>query len=121
MEVFDFFRSENLSEKRIRNSYKINGSSFECCKNIMNLEEFVQDKVRLTLEGEEMQPDKKVRISLFSELLSFNAASKISSCLFQGMFQGKPIDIVVDYGLKTLNVVSEDLALIEAFKKELEG
>lgn len=120
MGIIDLFRTESLSGNRIRSSYKISGSPNNYCEKLMNLAGFSRDKVRLTLEGEEMQPDKKVMISSFAELLPFTKKSNISSCLFKGSYHGNPVDIVVDYGLKTLNVVAEDSKTVELVKKELE-
>ncbi len=120
MGIIDLLRTESLSGKRTRNSYKLSGSPVDYCKKIMSLAGFSHDKVRLTLEGEEMQPDKKVLISSFTELIPFAKKSNISSCLFKGSYHGNPVDIVVDYGLKTLNVVAEDSKVVESIKKELE-
>jgi hypothetical protein len=121
MGIIDLLRTEPLSDKRTRNSYKISGSPIDYCKKLMSLAGFSRGKVRLTLEGEEMLPDKKVIISSFEELLPFAKKSNISSCLFKGSYQGNPVDIVVDYGLKTLHVVAEDSKIVDSIKKELEG
>lgn len=121
MGIFDLFRSETLSGKRIRNSYKISGSPIEYCKKIINMPGFNQSKIRLNIEGEEMQPNRKVLISSLGDLIRLSKEENISSCTFKGTYNGKPADIVVDYGLKMINVVSEDSKIIETITRNLEG
>ena len=113
----DLFRAESLSGKRKRWSYKLSDLPIDWCKKIMTLADFNPNKIRLTLEGEEMQPDKKVMISSFAELLSFEQKFDISSCLFKGSYHGNPVGIVVDFGLKMLTVVAEDSECIESIIK----
>ena len=113
----DLFRAESLSGKRTRWSYKLIDSPIDWCEKIMTLADFNPNKVRLTIEGEEMQPDKRVIVSSFAELLSFTKKYNISSCLFKGSYHGNPVDIVVDFGLKTLYIVAEDSECIESIIK----
>lgn len=86
----------------------------------MNIKGFYKDKVRLAIEGEEMKPDKKVIISSFAELLTFTKKSNVSSCLFKGLYNGEHVEILVDFGMKILNVVVEDIKAIDMIKNALE-
>lgn len=121
MGMFDLFRTEALSGKRIRNSYIMNILPLECCKKIMSITELTHNKIRLTLEGEEMRPDRRVSISSFAELLRFTEEADASLCLFKCLYKGRSVDIVVDFGLKMLNIASEDSEVIESIKNILEG
>lgn len=120
MGMIDLLRKESLSGKRMRNVYKIGGSPVDFCGKLMNINGFSKDKVRLTIEGEEMKPDKKVIISSFAELLPFTKKSNVSSCLFKGLYNGEPVEILVDFGMKMLNVVAEDTKAVDMIKKALE-
>jgi len=119
--AFELLRSENLSGDRTRSCYKISQSPVDLSKKVMGLSEFGIDKIRLTIDGEEMQPDKKVLITSVVELLSIHEKCSISSCSFKGTYGGENVEMVVDYGLKMFNIVTEDSSIIQSIIKDLEG
>lgn len=118
--TLDLFSSEKLSGKRILNSYIISDSPIEYCKKIIDMPEFKPSEIRLSLEGEEMQPNRRFLVSSLDELINLSKNEIVDSCVFEGSYNGEEAGICVDYGLMMINVVSEDSEVIEAIKKNLE-
>lgn len=121
MKIFELFRTEPLSHGRIRKLYKNAGSSLACCKAIMQLLDFKKQKIRVTIHGEEMQPDRRVNAKSFAEIAEYSETSDISSCFFSGIFKGKEMNIVVDFSLKKLCVISDDETIVVEIEKQMEG
>lgn len=122
MGMFDLFRTEPLSNNKKRNLYKMRGVlPIDCCKKIMDGKWFACEEIRLTLAGEEMEPDTRLSVSSFEEILSYSKQSDVSSCLFRGLYKGKNVSIVVDFGMTMLYVASEDPETIKSVINELEA
>ena len=102
-------RIESLSKNRKRFIYKIEkGYIYEYCRRIFNFREIYFEKIRLTLEGEELQPNKKVFIYSFEEFILYNLDYNVSSCLFKGEYFKNLVEILIDFETESLNIVVDN-------------
>lgn len=117
----EFLRSKPFLNNEILCIYAVRGSLMECCQRIFDLPSYQKTKITVVLEGEEMQPDERVVIFSFEELLARSTTKPISKCSFTGIFNDNTIGIGVDYWRKKLLINSISIDNIESIVKEIEG
>ncbi len=120
MSMLKLFRKETLSDDKTSCSYILDKSSLGRCQDVSKMKGFLIKAIRVTIEGQEMQPDKKMKVSSWLEISDLAKKSMISSCLFKGIFDEMNIEIVVDFDNKKIKIISNDSKIIEKVKNKLE-
>lgn len=120
MSFLKLFRTENLSDDKISCSYTSDCSSIDSCRAVCELEGFLINVIRVTIAGEEMKPDKRIKVIGFSELLEKEKNNNISSCLLKGVFDKNEVEIVVDFDTDKIKIISNSLDIIGKIKDRLE-
>lgn len=111
------FRKEKLGEKT-RSRYEVNGSEKNLSKKLFGLKGLELNKVIVWLEPEEMMPHEAVKVKNKEE---FEKATdkEISLVEFKGKYNGYDVNIIVDYGLSLLTILSCDEKTNESMKDAL--
>lgn len=120
MTFLKLFRTEKLSGDKISCTYISDCSSIESCRAVCELEGFLINLIRVTIAGEEMKPDKRVKVIGFSELLEKEKTDSISSCLLKGVFEKNEVEIVIDFDTDKVKIISNSLAIIRNIEDRLE-
>ena len=119
MGKLNLYRKDPPFKGRTRNCYRISESPLNFCEKAMNIPGFVCTEIRLTLDGEEMMPSKRVGVFSFNEIIKYDQEEEISSCFFVGHYQDNLLDIVVDFALNSVFIASDSLNVIEIIENEL--
>ena len=85
----EFVRKEVISEEKIRNVYKSKISFIKLCEKVTKLPEYKKTKIRVTIEGAEMEPDERITLDSFDEIKKIAEKSRISMILFRGIYNKK--------------------------------
>lgn len=114
------FRKEKIG-KRTRSSYKIDGSEKDLSalsKKLFGLKGLELNKVIVWLEPEEMMPHEVVKVKNEEEFEKITD-KEISLVEFKGKYNGYDVNIIVDYGLSLLTILSCDEKTNESMKDAL--
>lgn len=101
------FKKEKIN-KRIRSRYEIKGFEKELSMKLFELKELRLSKVIVTLEPEEMMPHKEIKVKNKEEFEKVTKNKGISSIGFMGKYNGHDLNILIDYDLSLLNILSCD-------------
>lgn len=77
------------------------------------------NEVVIKFEPEEMKPHEELKVYSQKELNEKTKNRKISSIKFEGNYKGTALNILVDYGLSLLNILSDSEETNEYFNNEL--
>lgn len=77
------------------------------------------NEVVIKFEPEEMKPHEELKVHSQKELNEKTKNRKISSIKFEGNYNGTALNILVDYGLSLLNILSDSDEVNEHFNIEL--
>lgn len=113
------FRAEKFSDHRVGCSYISNRSSIDNCRVVCELKGLIIDKIKVTIAGEEMKPDKRVEVKGFSELLEVSKTNSISSCLLKCTFNTNEVEIVIDFDTEKVKIISSSRTIIEKIEDSL--
>lgn len=116
MSFLKLFLTEKLSKDRISCSYISDCSSIDSCRAVCELQGFSIDVIRVTIAGEEMKPDKRIKVFGFSELLKKEETNRITSCLLKGVFDKNEAEIVIDFDTDKVKIISNSLDIIGKIK-----
>ena len=116
----EFVRKEVLSEKKIRNVYKSKISFIKLCEKVIQLPEYKKTKIRVTIEGAEMEPDERITLDSFDEIKKIAEKSRVSMILFRGIYNKKEVNIIVDADLEKLIITADDSKVMEDIRGRLE-
>lgn len=116
----EFVRKEVISEEKIRNVYKSKISFIKLCEKVTKLPEYKKTKIRVTIEGAEMEPDERITIDSFDEIKKIAEKSRISMILFRGIYNKKEVNIIVDADLEKLIITADDSKVMEDIRGRLE-
>lgn len=116
----EFVRKEVISEEKIRNVYKSKISFIKLCEQVTKLPEYKKTKIRVTIEGAEMEPDERITLDSFDEIKKIAEKSRISMILFRGIYNKKEVNIIVDADLEKLIITADDSKVMEDIRGRLE-
>lgn len=116
----EFVRKEVISEEKIRNVYKSKISFIKLCEKVTKLPEYKKTKIRVTIEGAEMEPDERITLDSFDEIKKIAEKSRISMILFRGIYNKKEVNIIVDADLEKLIITADDSKVMEDIRGRLE-
>lgn len=116
----EFVRKEVISEEKIRNVYKSKISFIKLCEKVTKLPEYKKTKIRVTIEGAEMEPDERITLDSFDEIKKIAEKSRISMILFRGIYNKKEVNIIVDADLEKLIITADDSKVMEEIRGRLE-
>lgn len=112
------FKKEKLG-KKTRSRYKLGTSAKELSRKVFGMKGLEVNEVVIKFEPEEMEPHEELKVHSQKELNEKTKNRKISSIKFEGSYKGTALNILVDYGLSLLNILSDSDEVNEHFNIEL--
>lgn len=111
------FKKEKLG-KKTRSRYELGTSAKELSRKVFGMKDLQINEVVIKLEPEEMKPHEELKVHSQKELNEKTKNRKISSIKFEGNYKGTTLNILVDYGLSLLNILSDSEEANEDFNIE---
>ena len=105
--------------KKIRSRYELDCSAERIIQKIFELKGMELDEIIVKFDPEEMKPHEEIKVYNQKELYEKTKNRKISSIKFEGSYKGTALNILVDYGLSLLNILSDSDEVNEDFNNEL--
>lgn len=112
------FKKEKLG-KKTRSRYELGTSAKELSRKVFGMKGLEVSEVIIKFEPEEMKPHEEVKVHSQKELNEKTKNRKVSSLKFDGNYKGTALNILVDYGLSLLNILSDSEKANEDFNTEL--
>lgn len=112
------FKKEKLG-KKTRSRYELGTSAKELSRKVFGMKGLEVNEVVIKFEPEEMKPHEELKVHSQKELNEKTKNRKISSIKFEGNYNGTALNILVDYGLSLLNILSDSDEVNEHFNIEL--
>lgn len=112
------FRKDKLG-KKTRSRYELDSSTKELSKKIFGLKDMELDEIIVKFEPEEMRPHEEIKVCSQKELHEKTRNKRVSSLRFEGKYKGKALNILIDYGLSLLNILSDSEEINEDINKAL--
>ena len=112
------FKKEKLG-KKTRSRYELGTSAKELSRKVFGIKGLEVSEVIIKFEPEEMEPHEEVKVHSQKELNEKTKNGKVSSLKFDGNYKGTALNILVDYGLSLLNILSDSEEANEDFNTEL--
>lgn len=112
------FKKEKLG-KKTRSRYELGTSAKELSRKVFRMKGLEVNEVVIKFEPEEMEPHEELKVHSQKELNEKTKNRKISSIKFEGSYKGTALNILVDYGLSLLNILSDSDEVNEYLNIEL--
>lgn len=112
------FKKEKLG-KKTRSRYELGTSAKELSRKVFEMKGLEVNEVVIKFEPEEMKPHEELKVYSQKELNEKTKNRKISLIKFEGNYKGTALNILVDYGLSLLNILSDSEETNEYFNNEL--
>lgn len=112
------FKKEKLGEKT-RSRYELGTSAKQLSRKVFRMKGLEVNEVVIKFEPEGMKPHEELKVYSQKELNEKTKNRKISSIKFEGNYKGTTLNILVDYGLSLLNILSDSEEANEYLNIEL--
>lgn len=112
------FRKDKLG-KKVRSRYELDSSAKELLEKIFGLKGIELDEIIVKFESEEMIPHEEIKVCNKKELYLKTKNKRVSSLKFEGKYKGKALNILIDYNLSLLNILSDSDEINEDINRAL--
>lgn len=112
------FKKEKLG-KKTRSRYELGTSAKELSRKVFRMKGLEVNEVVIKFEPEEMKPHEELKVYSQKELNEKTKNRKISSIKFEANYRGTDLNVLVDYGLSLLNILSDSEETNEHLNIEL--
>ncbi len=112
------FRKDKLG-KKTRSRYELGDSLRKNYQKIFELKGMELDEIIVKFEPEEMRPHEEIKVCSQKELNEKTRNKRVSSLRFEGKYNGKVLNILIDYNLSLLNILSNSEEINENINKAL--
>ena len=100
------FRKDKLG-KKTRSRYELDSFTKELSEKIFGLKGVELDEIIVKFEPEEMRPHEVIKVYSQKEFHEKTKNKRVSSLRFEGKYKGKALNILIDYDLSLLNILSD--------------
>lgn len=112
------FRKDKLG-KKIRSRYELDSFKKELSEKIFGLKGVELDEIIVKFEPEEMRPHEEIKVYSQKEFYEKTKNKRVSSLGFEGKYKGKALNILIDYDLSLLNILSDSDEINEDINRAL--
>lgn len=100
------FKKENFGNK-VRSRYDVSGAVEYYCKKLFSDSIFSSNTAVIKFEPEELNPHLLKFVNGYAEFKNAIGGRKISSVTFVGDYDNSSFNVVLDYGLSLLHILTD--------------